>query len=228
VHGRAENVAVLEHHRAEVAADPDGHRLLVDFELRVQRDLLLHLGGGIQRIVGGREGRHDLIAHGLDDRAVVLIGGRPHHVDADAHHVARAQVAQQLIELGAADDVGEHDGDFDFFAHCRRQLYLTWRPLLGSRLRSQYPDSGWAAPNTAFPAPLPGAPRPRTGSDARLARPRGPPSAVHVPRDRVQPHARAAAQLGVGTTRSTISQGSGTATPDRSAPCSSSASSAGR
>ena len=117
VHGGAENIAVLQHHRAEVAADANGDGLLVDFELRVQGDLLLHLGRGIQRIVGGREGRHDLIAHGFDDRAVILVGCGPHHIDADADHVACAQIPQQFIELGAADHIGEYDGDFYFFAH---------------------------------------------------------------------------------------------------------------
>ena len=101
----------------EMAADADRHRLAVDLELRVVGDLLLHLRGGIQRIVGGGEGGHDLIAHRLDDRAVVLFGGAAHHVDADGDHVARAQVAHQLVETGRADDVGEQNGELGVFAH---------------------------------------------------------------------------------------------------------------
>ena len=63
----------------------------------MQHDLLLHLGGGVQGVVGGREGRHDLIAHGLDDGAMVLVGGSPHHLDAHPHHVAGTQIAQQFV-----------------------------------------------------------------------------------------------------------------------------------
>ena len=94
--------------------------LLVDLERGMQGDLLLHLRGGVQRIVGRREGRHDLIAHGLDDGAAVLLGGRAHHLDADADHVAGAQIAQQFIQLGAADHVGKHDREFDSLPMARR------------------------------------------------------------------------------------------------------------
>src|SRR3977135_1971605 len=45
---RAEDIAILQHPRTEVAADADGNGLLVDFELGVQNDLLLHLCGGIE------------------------------------------------------------------------------------------------------------------------------------------------------------------------------------
>jgi len=130
VHGGAEDVAVLAHHRAEVAADPDGDRLLLDFEARVQRDLLLHLGGGVQGIVRRGKGRHDLIAHGLDDGAAVLLGRPAHHLDADPDHVARAQVAKQLVQLGTADDVGKDDGEFDFLSH------VPWRIILNRTARA--------------------------------------------------------------------------------------------
>ena len=73
--------------------------------------------GGIQGIVGRGERRHDFIAHGLDDRAVVLLGRRTHHIDADADHVACAQIAQELVQLGAADDIGKYDREFEFFTH---------------------------------------------------------------------------------------------------------------
>src|SRR6202042_2935956 len=104
VHRGSKYIPVLEHHRTEVAADADRNRLLVDFELRMRNDLPLHLRGGIQRIVGGGEGRHDLIAHGFDDGTVVLLGGDAHDVDADSNHVACAYISQQLVQLGAADD----------------------------------------------------------------------------------------------------------------------------
>ena len=60
-------------------------------QLGVRGDLPLHLPGGIEGIVGSREGRHDLIADGLDDGAVVLLGGLAHHVDAGGDHVAGTQ-----------------------------------------------------------------------------------------------------------------------------------------
>ncbi len=92
-------------------------RLAVHLELRMLGDLLLHLRGGIQGVVGSGEGRHDLIAHGLDDRAVILFGGAAHHVDADRDHIARAQVAHELIKTGRADHVGEQYGELGVFAH---------------------------------------------------------------------------------------------------------------
>ena len=97
MHGGAEHVAILEHHRTVVAADADGDRLSVDVQLCVRGDLLLHLRRGVQGGVGARKGGHDLIAHGLDDRALALLGGAAHHVDADRHHVARAQVAHSVV-----------------------------------------------------------------------------------------------------------------------------------
>ena len=66
-------------------------------------DLFLHLRSGVQRIVGRGKGRHDLIAHGFDHGAVVLLGGRAHDLDADADHIARAKITQLFIQLGAAE-----------------------------------------------------------------------------------------------------------------------------
>ena len=117
VHRGAEHVAVLEHHRPEMAADADRHRLAIYLELGMLGDLLLHLRGGIQGVVRGGEGRHDLIAHGLDDGAVIFFGGAAHDFDADGDHVARAQVAHQLVQTGRADDVGEQYGELGVFAH---------------------------------------------------------------------------------------------------------------
>ena len=86
---------------------------------------------------GDGERRHHLVAHGLDDRAVMLLGGLPHDVDAGRHHFARALVPELLIEPRRADDVGKHDGEFDIFGHReqmdeRRGLYtydLEWQPI---------------------------------------------------------------------------------------------------
>ncbi len=100
-----------------MAADADGDRLAVDIELRVRRDLLLHLCGGVQRRVRGRKGGHHLVAHGLDDRALALLGGAAHHVDADRHHVAGPQIAHGVVQPGRSDDVGEQYREFDVLAH---------------------------------------------------------------------------------------------------------------
>ena len=133
---RTENVPVLEDHRSEIAADPDRDRLLLDLEGGVQHDLFLHLGSGVQGVVRGRKRGHDLIAHGLDDRTVILFGGSAHHLDADPHHVTGTQISKQFIELGAADDVGEYDGKFDFLSHCAGELYLTCNPAFRPFYRS--------------------------------------------------------------------------------------------
>ena len=132
MHGGAEHVAVLEHHRTEVAADADRDRLAVDLELGVAGDLLLHLRRGVECLVGAGEGRHDLIAHGLDDRALALLGGAAHDVDADGDHVARAQVAHRVVQPGRADDVGKQNREFDVFSHARSRLYESTRRSLQS------------------------------------------------------------------------------------------------
>ncbi len=46
------------------------------------------------------------------------------HVNADAHHVPGSQIAQQLIELGTADNVGKYDRNFDFCSHGLCQIIL--------------------------------------------------------------------------------------------------------
>ncbi len=89
----------------------------------MEDDLLLHLGGGIQGVIGRRERGHYFVAHGLDDGSVILVGRGAHHLDADADHFPGAQISKQFIELGAADDVGKNDGNFDLFSH-RQQIIL--------------------------------------------------------------------------------------------------------
>ena len=100
-----------------MTADADGDRLAVDFEARVIADLLLHLRGGIQRRVGIRKRRHDLIAHGLDDRALAPFSGAAHHVDADRHHVARPQIPHDVVQPRRPHDVREQDSELYVFAH---------------------------------------------------------------------------------------------------------------
>ena len=110
MHGRAENVAVLEHDRTEVTADADRDRLAFDLQLGVDADVVLHAAGGIQRVVRRRERRHDLIADRLDDGAVILLGRRAHDLDAGQHHVAGAQIAHDFVDPRAADDIGKQNG----------------------------------------------------------------------------------------------------------------------
>ncbi len=44
VDGGAEDIAVLEHHRAEVTADADGDGLAFDFQFRMDANVMLHCG----------------------------------------------------------------------------------------------------------------------------------------------------------------------------------------
>ncbi len=117
VHGRAENVARLDDDRAEVTADADRDLLSLDLEVRVSGDRRLHFDGGVDRRVAIVEGRHDLVAHRLDDRAAVLFGGATHDLDADRDLVAGRDVAQDFEQPRAADDVGEEDREFLLLTH---------------------------------------------------------------------------------------------------------------
>jgi hypothetical protein len=117
VHGGTENVAGLEHHRAEMAANADRNVLPFDFQVRVAGDGRLHFHRGIHRLVAVTESGEDLIAHGLDHGAAVLLGGALHDVDADRDFVACGDVAEHLEQARAADDVGEEDREFLFLAH---------------------------------------------------------------------------------------------------------------
>ena len=87
------------------------------FSSAVDADVVLHAAAGVERIVRGRERRHDLVADRLDHRAVVLLGGGAHDLHAGQHHVAGAQVAHDFVDARAADHIGEQDGEFDVFSH---------------------------------------------------------------------------------------------------------------
>jgi hypothetical protein len=67
-------------------------------ELGIAGDRLLHLRRGVQRVIGDGESGHDLITHGLDDRAVMFLGSLAHDVDAGRHHLASALVPKLFIE----------------------------------------------------------------------------------------------------------------------------------
>ena len=117
MHAGSENIARLEHDRSKVAPDAYGDRLTLGLEFRVRGNLFLHLTGGVERIIGRREGRHDFIADGLDHGPVVVLGRGTHHVDADRDHRARPLIAQVIEQAGRADYVGKYNGEFDILDH---------------------------------------------------------------------------------------------------------------
>src|SRR6202041_895816 len=105
---------------------------------------------------------------------VILLGGEPHHIDANPDHVPCAQISQLFIQLGTADDIREHYREFDFFAHVTPFYLIRSRGLKPFTLQSL--GSVSEAPNTEFQAPHPGVRQPRTETGARRARPRVRPS----------------------------------------------------
>jgi hypothetical protein len=117
MHGGAEDVAVLEHDRAEVPADADRDGLPLDLELLMDADVVLHAAGSIERVVGRGERGHDLVADRLDHRSVVLLGRGTHDLDTGQDHIPGAQVAHDLVDTRAAHHIGEQDGEFDVFSH---------------------------------------------------------------------------------------------------------------
>jgi hypothetical protein len=93
----AEDVALLLDDGAEMAADADRDMAVVVIELAVDRDALLHAFAGVHRVIGGRKGRHDLVAHRLDDGAAVALCRLAHDVEATAHHLPRFDVAELFV-----------------------------------------------------------------------------------------------------------------------------------
>ena len=113
VHGRAEDVAILEHDRSEVAADADRDAALPRRVEGVRR-CRAAFAGGVHRVVRVREGREDLVADGLDHDAAVAMRGR-----ASGRHRARPCRAPDppTTRRGAYfHDVREQDGDLRVFA----------------------------------------------------------------------------------------------------------------
>jgi hypothetical protein len=106
----SEDVPILEHHRSEVTADADGDGLPFDLELGMDPNVVLHAATGVDGVVRGGERGHDLVADGLDDRAVILLGGRPHDLHAGQDHVPGAKVAHDFVDSRAADHIGKQDG----------------------------------------------------------------------------------------------------------------------
>ena len=78
---------------------------------------MLHATRSVQRAVGRRERGHNFIADGLDDRALIQLGRRPHDFHTVEDHVASASVTHHFINAGAADNIGEQYGEFYVFSH---------------------------------------------------------------------------------------------------------------
>ena len=106
----AEDIPVLEHDRTEMTADAYRNRLTLDPQLRMNPDVVLHPARRVERVVGRRERRHDLVADRLDHRAAILLGRSPHDLDARENHVARTQVSHDFVDPRAAHHVGEQYG----------------------------------------------------------------------------------------------------------------------
>jgi len=104
--GGAEDVSILEHHRAVWQPMRMATGCPSTFSVRAVEILLLHLRRGVQGGVGARKGGHDLIAHGLDDlpwRCSVACASRR----SDRHHVGAPAGRHSVVKAGRSDDVGQ-------------------------------------------------------------------------------------------------------------------------
>jgi len=80
-------------------------------------DRALHGLSCFEREGGMREGAHDLVPDRLDHRSPMVIGDRGERSQARCHHALGGVVAEGLVELGAATDIGKKDDKGGFFAH---------------------------------------------------------------------------------------------------------------
>ena len=105
----AEDVAGVLDRRAGVEADVHRQPRAAAGSLRGHAHL--DLDRGLRRRVGGRERRQDLVAYRLDD---VAAGVAAHALDDRQAAVDRllcVGVAEHFVQLGAAGNVGEQDGE---------------------------------------------------------------------------------------------------------------------
>ena len=103
--GNTGNIPLLKLDRPVVTADADGNMGTLRIDTHAVGDALLHLVCRVEGIVSRREGRHDLVTHGLDDRAPEILGRLLHHPQALLNRLPGTLVAEVFIELRAADDV---------------------------------------------------------------------------------------------------------------------------
>ena len=122
VHGGAEHIAALQHHRPEVAADAHRNRLAVHLQRRVGGDLRWICAAALR--ASSAVGKVAMTSSPMVLMTVplVLLGGGPHQVDAQGNDLAGALVAQHLVDAGRPDDVGEQDRQLDISAHAARKV----------------------------------------------------------------------------------------------------------
>ena len=83
------------------------------------RDLVLHRQHSTHRVGRIVKRRHHRVADSLDDEAVVTLDPLRQIGEMIAHETVGGGVAELIIELGRALQIGEHDGDaadLDFVA----------------------------------------------------------------------------------------------------------------
>lgn len=82
-------------------------------------DRLLHGHTCLHRLLGGGEGRHNLVADGFDDGAVVAIDLLGHQIQTLGHQLTRDGIAEGFVEARAAADIREYDRPHSgLFRHC--------------------------------------------------------------------------------------------------------------
>ena len=106
----AVDVAVVRDHRAEMKSHVHRHRACPG-SCAARRSGVWMSRAARAALIGGRVGRHHLVADRLDDASAVFLAHGGHDREAALHDGARFRVAQRFIEPGAAADVGEQDGE---------------------------------------------------------------------------------------------------------------------
>ena len=117
MHGRTENIVLLFHHWTEMTTDTNRHRNAVFASVLVGADPGLHLRSSAHCIIDAREGAHHFVADGLDDSAIELVGSVFHDLQAASNGFTGLGVTELVIQLGATDNIGEQNCDFQVFCH---------------------------------------------------------------------------------------------------------------
>ena len=117
MHGRAEDVMTFHHNGAEMTADADCDLAMLMSQQRICRDRLLHLLGGIHRVIGAGKCRHGFIPHGLNHAAGKFLRGLAHDIDTMGDHCSGPVVAELFVKLRAAHHVGEQYDNIDIPSH---------------------------------------------------------------------------------------------------------------
>ena len=107
IHGLPEDVVAAGDDRAPMEANPDGQ--LLTGKRRQLTQCLMHADGGVGRLVGIGEDRHQSVARMLDDPAAPVLDRLVQFLEAAIHELESRCVADAFIELRAADQVGKQD-----------------------------------------------------------------------------------------------------------------------